>query len=176
MAGIDKAISIILNEARRILENDNPTMEAVEYSAFLLNEALKLRQRYLGAWMPGERILADELSDECKEQQGGENEETTNFDKNKRDNRNRSFIDGKKVEDMTGIRFSHDYRENSGLPILQIDLKATNITLETKMLPALPSPFSEHYLAICSMLESQIIPNETVVALCKEQGIDLQLG
>lgn len=86
------------------------------------------------------------------------------------------FIDGKKVDGVTGIRFSHDYRENSGLPILQIDLKATNINLETKMLPALPSPFSEHYLAICSMLESQIIPNETVVALCKEQGIDLQLG
>lgn len=68
VAGIDKAISIILNEARRILENDNPTMKAVEYSAFLLNEALKLRQRYLGGWMPGERILPDELSDERKEQ------------------------------------------------------------------------------------------------------------
>lgn len=68
VAGIDKAISIILNEARRILEKENPTMEEAEYSAFLLDETLKLRQRYLGAWMPGERILPDEFSDECKEQ------------------------------------------------------------------------------------------------------------
>ena len=68
MAGIDKAISIILNESRRILEKENPTMKEVEHSAFLLNEALKLRQRYLGAWLPGERILPDEFSDECKEQ------------------------------------------------------------------------------------------------------------
>ena len=48
------------------------------------------------------------------------------------------FVDGKELTGVAGIRFSQSYKENKGLPVLQIDLKATNITLDTKVLPALP--------------------------------------
>lgn len=48
------------------------------------------------------------------------------------------FIDGKELPGVAGVRFSQSYKENKGLPVLQIELKATNVTLDAKMLPALP--------------------------------------
>lgn len=83
------------------------------------------------------------------------------------------LVDGKKLDGVTGFRFSQSYKENSGLPILQIDLKATNVSLDTQMLPALPEPFNEHYVSVNSLLNSKIISIETVNELCGENGIDL---
>ena len=42
------------------------------------------------------------------------------------------FVDGKELTGVAGIRFSQSYKENKGLPVLQIDLKATNVTLDAK--------------------------------------------
>lgn len=55
------------------------------------------------------------------------------------------FIDGKKLEGVTGYRFSQSHNDNHGLPRLQIDLKATNVTLETSVIPELPEPFNRFY-------------------------------
>lgn len=55
------------------------------------------------------------------------------------------YIDGKKLSGVTGFRFSQSYKENDGLPRLQIDLKATNVTLETTVIPELPKPFDRFY-------------------------------
>lgn len=44
------------------------------------------------------------------------------------------FIDGKELPGVAGVRFSQSYKENKGLPVLQIELKATNVTLDAKML------------------------------------------
>lgn len=52
------------------------------------------------------------------------------------------LIDGKELPGVAGVRFSQNYKENKGLPVLQIDLKATNVTLDAKMLPALPEPYN----------------------------------
>lgn len=40
------------------------------------------------------------------------------------------LVDGKELEGVAGVRFSQSYKENAGLPVLQIDLKATNVTLD----------------------------------------------
>ena len=56
------------------------------------------------------------------------------------------FVNGKKLDGVRGFRFQQNALENKGLPILQLDLKATNVTLETKAIPKLPYPFSEFYV------------------------------
>lgn len=83
------------------------------------------------------------------------------------------LVDGKELEGVAGIRFSQSYKENAGLPMLQIDLKATNVTLDAKMLPALPEPFRNQYLPIGKLLD--VVPKEKMAELCRECGIELDL-
>lgn len=64
------------------------------------------------------------------------------------------FIDGKELPGVAGVRFSQSYKENKGLPVLQIELKATNVTLDAKMLPALPEPYKGQYISISKLLAS----------------------
>lgn len=85
------------------------------------------------------------------------------------------YVNGRKLEGVTGVRFSQSYKENSGLPILQIDMKATNVALKAKLLPTLPEPFSGCYLPINTLINSENIPTEEIVRICREQGIDLQM-
>lgn len=54
------------------------------------------------------------------------------------------YVEGRKLEGVTGIKFIQN-REMHGVPRLQIDLRATNVTLDTKAIPELPYPFSEFY-------------------------------
>ena len=83
------------------------------------------------------------------------------------------FINGEKLDGVISVRFFHSYQRNSGIPSLQIDLDATNVRLDTKMLPALPEPFRSHYLPIGALME--FIPKEMVEKLCRDQGIDLEI-
>lgn len=85
------------------------------------------------------------------------------------------FVDGKKLDGVTGFRFSQSYRKNSGLPILQIDLKATNVSLDTQILPALPTPFKSHYISIDSLLRYGKMTKEELNEVCKKEGIDLEI-
>lgn len=84
------------------------------------------------------------------------------------------FIDEKEINGVVGIRFSQSYKKNHGLPILQIDVNATNVTLDTRMLPTLPEPFRSSYVPISSLLNSKI-PTEMIMDICRERGIDLVL-
>lgn len=86
------------------------------------------------------------------------------------------FVDGKELTDVAGIRFSQSYKENKGLPVLQIDLKATNITLEAKVLPALPEPYKGQYISVSKLIASNVIPKDKVAELCRENGIELVLN
>lgn len=83
------------------------------------------------------------------------------------------LVDGKELEGVAGIRFSQSYKENAGLPTLQIDIKATNVALDAKMLPALPEPFHNQYLPIGKLLD--VVPKEKMAELCRECGIELDL-
>lgn len=56
------------------------------------------------------------------------------------------YVNGNKLEGVRGFCFKQNAQEEKGLPILQIDLLATDVTLETKAVPKLPYPFSEFYV------------------------------
>lgn len=81
------------------------------------------------------------------------------------------IIDGKELESVTGVRFSQSYKENSGLPILQIDMKATNVTLDAKMLPALPEPFSHHFVPVNKIMALENLSDDDKEAIRRELGI-----
>lgn len=83
------------------------------------------------------------------------------------------FIDNKELKGVAGVYFSQSHNENQGLPNLCIALKATNVTLDAKMLPALPEPFNHHYIPIGKLMSSEQIPKEEVIKLCRECGINL---
>lgn len=86
------------------------------------------------------------------------------------------FVDGKKIEGVIALRFFHDNRENRGTPILQIDLFASNVTLDAEMLPALPEPFNGFYLPISRLVESENIPKKEIIEICRERGICLDIS
>lgn len=86
------------------------------------------------------------------------------------------FVDGKKLEGVVGFRFTQSYKDNNGLPVLQIDLKATNVTLDAKMIPTLPEPFKGRYLSISSLINSGILSPEMVAGLCRDQDIELDVS
>ena len=86
------------------------------------------------------------------------------------------FVNGKKLSGVLGIQFRQSFKENKGLPILQIDMKATNVALETKMLPALPEPFAGHYLPINALVSAEGIPNEAIDKVCREFGYGLEIS
>ena len=73
------------------------------------------------------------------------------------------LIDGKELPVVAGVRFSQSYKENKGLPVLQIELKATNVTLDAKMLPALPEPYKGQYISISKLLHGSF-------AVCNRKG------
>lgn len=75
------------------------------------------------------------------------------------------YINGEKLEGVTGFRFSQSFKENSGLPTLQIDLKATNVTLETEMLPALPEPFANFYASKAKLVEAGMATPEQLESM-----------
>ena len=83
------------------------------------------------------------------------------------------FVDGKELTGVAGIKFLQNYKENKGLPVLQIDLKATNVTLDAKMLPALPEPNNGQYISVSRLIASNVIPKDKMVELCRENGIEL---
>lgn len=60
MSEIDKAVSILFNESKRILEDENPTIEGLLYSKFLLDTAIELKEYSLGGHYPGMRLFPDE--------------------------------------------------------------------------------------------------------------------
>jgi hypothetical protein len=53
------------------------------------------------------------------------------------------IIDGKKLEGVRGYKLVHDA---PGLPQLQINLKATDVTVETEAIPILPAPYDSFYV------------------------------
>lgn len=59
--------------------------------------------------------------------------------------------------------------------MLQIDMKATNVTLDAKMLPALPEPFCNHYISFNRILESEQLSNDEITKLLQGAGIKNKL-
>ena len=83
------------------------------------------------------------------------------------------LVDGKELKGVRGYRFSHNVCESEGLPVFQIDLDATHVTLETDRLPALPHPFNQHYIPISLVLDSGKMTQEEIEQVCREHGLKL---
>ncbi len=64
------------------------------------------------------------------------------------------FIDGKKINGVRGYEPTH---EASNIPILQLHLKATDVTVEGLMLPELPEPYKDFYVSKRKLVEAGII-------------------
>lgn len=83
------------------------------------------------------------------------------------------LVDGEKLNGVVGIQFTQNCRESGGLPKLQIDLNAMNVTLDSQILPGLPEPFRKFYIPIELLISDERIPKAAVEDLCKSCGIDL---
>lgn len=84
-------------------------------------------------------------------------------------------VNGEKLEGVRGYRFIHNSSKNNGLPVFQIDMVATDVTLETDILPALPCPLNQHYIPVSVLLDSGKISNSDINNICREYGLDLEI-
>lgn len=66
-------------------------------------------------------------------------------------------VDGKKLEGVRGYSLSHDA---SGIPQLQISLKASDVTVETIMIPELPELFSGFYVSRQELIDNNLVTEE----------------
>ena len=69
------------------------------------------------------------------------------------------FLDGKEIPCVRGYTIKHDA---ANLPVLQISLLATDVTLEGDMLPALPEAYRDFYVSKESLVASGILTEEQV--------------
>lgn len=86
------------------------------------------------------------------------------------------MVDGKELRGVRGVSFSQSYKENHGLPILSIDLNATDVTLDAKMLPELPEPFKGNYISVQKVLSSETITGAQKMKLFRECGIEFSVS
>lgn len=68
------------------------------------------------------------------------------------------LIDGKELK---GVR-SYCLSQNviTRVPILKIDLLAMNLSIDTKLIPALPEPYQPYYVSLTELINKGIITEE----------------
>lgn len=49
--------------------------------------------------------------------------------------------------------------------------RITNVTLDAKALPALPEPFTDHYISVQKVFASETLSKDQKIKLCRECGI-----
>lgn len=64
------------------------------------------------------------------------------------------FVNGSELKGVCGYSLIHKAGE---LPRLRLDMSATNITVETKVLPELPTPYDSFYVSKQVLEEKGII-------------------
>ena len=67
------------------------------------------------------------------------------------------FLDGQKIPCVRGYTITHDA---ANLPVLQISLPATDVTLEGDAMPALPDPYKNFYVSKEYLVASGILTEE----------------
>lgn len=71
-------------------------------------------------------------------------------------------INGKTIEGVREYTFTH---EAGKLPQLQLSMVATDITVETKQIPALPAPYNEFYVSRQKLVEAGFVTEEQLNVL-----------
>ena len=71
-------------------------------------------------------------------------------------------MDGKEIEDVTGYRVEHRAGE---LPHLYLEMKATNMSINEKVVPALPEPYSHLYVSKNLLLDKGFLTKSQIEEL-----------
>lgn len=71
-------------------------------------------------------------------------------------------VDGKEIEDVTGYRVEHRAGE---LPHLYLEMKATNMAINEKVVPALPEPYSHFYVSKNLLLDKGFLTKSQIEEL-----------
>lgn len=80
------------------------------------------------------------------------------------------YVDGRKLDGVKGYNLTHKAGE---LPQITLELNATNVTVETMILPELPEPYRHSYVSISSLLDSNLVSKIDLNELLKEQGLEI---
>ncbi len=72
------------------------------------------------------------------------------------------YLNGKELLYVRGYSITHDA---ANLPVLQISLTATDVTLEGDMLPALPEPYKDYYVSKEFLVASGILTEEQAASI-----------
>lgn len=68
------------------------------------------------------------------------------------------LIDGKELEGVRSYCLSQD--TITRVPILKIDLLAMDLSIDTKLIPALPEPYQPYYVSLTELINKGIITEE----------------
>lgn len=80
------------------------------------------------------------------------------------------YVNGRKLDGVKGYNLTHRAGE---IPHLTLELSATNVTVETKVLPELPEPYKNSYVSISSLLNLNLVSKIDLNELLREQGLEI---
>lgn len=95
---------------------------------------------------------------------GGKNMESVPHIEIKIDGVNtKMLIDGKELKGVRSYCLSHD--SETKVPVLKINLLATDLSLDANMIPTLPEAYQEHYIAVAELIDKKLITKEQLEKL-----------
>ena len=77
----------------------------------------------------------------------------------------RVLIDGEEVKGVTKVQFTHDPNTGDPFPRLCIELMASQVTLNTMQIPALPEIFAPFYVPLQKLVDAGKITEEEIEGL-----------
>lgn len=80
------------------------------------------------------------------------------------------FVNGKEIEGVRNIEFSHD-REKDSLPVLKIGLLADRVTIDSPVLPDLPETYHGHYVSAHKLIKAGVLTLDRLNELLKQDLI-----
>ena len=66
-------------------------------------------------------------------------------------------IDGKELDGVTSIEFSHSIHQNEAFPIVKIGLRAENVCIDTAQVFALPEIYHPYYVSVNKLIQAGVL-------------------
>lgn len=80
------------------------------------------------------------------------------------------FIDGKEVEGVVGITFSHSVYQNNHIPVVRLELMADKVHIGTHKVFDLPEIYHPFYVSSGKLVEAGVLTNDQLNELL-EKGL-----
>ncbi|MCI9059042.1 MAG: hypothetical protein HFH52_04585 [Lachnospiraceae bacterium] len=80
------------------------------------------------------------------------------------------FIDGKEVEGVVGITFSHSIYQNNHIPVVRLELMADKVHIGTHKVFDLPEIYHPFYVSSGKLVEAGVLTNDQLNELL-EKGL-----